>query len=160
MTREWTGRHILIALLLTFGVVLGVNGYFIVVAEHTYPGEDVQHPYLQGLQYNRTLKARAEQAALGWRATITGTRAAGGMAVITVTLKDRNGTPVSNEALKGELRHPMNERLDHAIAFQSEGSGTYVGRVPHVVAGHWDVVVGRKTEKEAPFEVIQRIWLR
>jgi len=160
MAREWTGRHILIALLLTFGVVLGVNGYFIVVAERTYPGEDVHHPYLQGLEYNQVLKDRARQAALGWKATIGGTLAAGGNATITVTLADKNGQPVSAEALKGELRHPMDEERDRAIAFHAQGNGTYVGHVPHVRAGRWDVVVTRKTQKEAPFEAVRRIWLR
>ena len=44
-TCEWTGRHMLISLIATFGVVLAVNGYFIVQAERTYPGQDV-HPSL------------------------------------------------------------------------------------------------------------------
>lgn len=160
MAREWTGRHILIALLATFGVVLGVNGYFIVMAERTYPGEDVHHPYLQGLEYNQVLKARAQQAALGWKATIGGTLADDGMATITVTLTDKSGTPVSAEALKGELRHPMDEERDRAIAFHAAGNGSYVGHVPHVRAGRWDVVVTRKTGTEAPFEAVRRIWLR
>jgi nitrogen fixation protein FixH len=160
MTREWTGRHILLALLGTFAVVLGVNGYFIVMAERTYPGEDVHHPYLQGIEYNQTLKDRARQAELGWKATIGGTLDADGTATITVTLADKTGAPVSSEALKGLLRHPMDEELDHTIALHAEGNGTYVGRVAHVRAGRWDVVVTRKTDKEAPFEAVRRIWLR
>jgi len=160
MVRKWTGRHILIALLATFAVVLGVNGYFVFVAEKTYPGEDVHHPYLQGLEYNRVLTARAQQKTLGWTATIGGTLAADGTATITVTLADKRGAPVSSEALKGELRHPMDEERDRAIAFHARGNGTYVGRVPKVRAGRWDVIVTRKTDKEAPFEAVRRIWLR
>lgn len=160
MTREWTGRHILIVLLLTFGVVFAVNAYFVFAAERTYPGEDVHHPYLQGLEYNQILKRRAEQAALGWHAEIGGVRDAAGLAVITVTLRNRAGAPVSNEALAGELRHPADEEMDHAIAFHAVGAGTYVGRVPHVVAGNWDVVVTSTKAQQAPFEASRRIWLR
>lgn len=158
-SREWTGRHILIALLATFAVVGGVNLYFVVIAERTYPGQDVAHPYLQGLEYNDTLKARAAQKALGWRAII-GATFADGKAIVTVTLHDKNGAPVSGEALKGLLRHPANEEHDHVIAFHAQGGGVYTGRVANVRAGRWDVIVSRKTKKEAPFEASRRIWLR
>ena len=72
MAREWTGRDIIVTLIATFGVVVGVNVYFIVQAERTYPGQDVAHPYMQGVEYNQTLAARAKQAKLGWRAVIGG----------------------------------------------------------------------------------------
>lgn len=160
MTREWTGRHILLALLATFGVIFAVNGYFIVQAERTWPGEDVAHPYLQGLDYNRTLADRARQERLGWSATIGGTRAADGTATITVTLTDKSGAPVSSEPLNGLLRHPMDEERDHAIVFREQGNGVYVGRIAHVQAGNWDVVVTRKNTREAPFEAERRLWLR
>ena len=160
MTRTWTGRDILVTLIATFGVVIGVNVYFIVQAERTYPGEDVAHPYLQGIDYNRTLDDRARQAALGWTATIGGVLAADGTATITVTLVDRAGKPVAGEALTGLLRHPMDEERDRLFALRETASGTYVGKVSHAEAGSWDVIVARKTAKEAPFEATRRLWLR
>lgn len=160
MAREWTGWHTIWALVATFGVVFAVNGYFIFQAERTYPGEDVHHPYLQGIDYNQTLKARARQKALGWSATIGGMLAPDGTATITVTLKDKAGKPVTGEALKGLLRHPMDEELDQPIALREVTAGTYVGQVGHVRAGSWYVVVTRRTHKEAPFEAVRRLWLR
>ena len=77
-----------------------------------------------------------------------------------MTLTDKSGDPVSDEALTGRLRHPMDEQLDHTIALREIGHGTYVGRVDHVRAGRWDVVVTRKSDKEAPFEATRRLWLR
>ncbi len=160
MTQEWTGRHTLITLLCTFAVVLGVNFYFIYQAEATYPGEDVQRPYLQGIHYNQVIAARAAQAAMGWHATIGAVRDAAGNAVITVTIADKTGAPVAHEALAGLLRHPMNEELDHPIAFVARGDGSYVGRVSGVGAGRWDVEVQSTTAKEAPFTTDRLIWLR
>lgn len=158
MTRHWTGRDILIALIATFGVIIGVNGYFIVEAERTWPGEDVTNPYLQGLDYNQTLDARARQRALGWSATIGGALS-GNIATISVTLKDRSGKPVRGEALKAILRHPMDEQRDRQIALHETGNGLYAGSVANVLPGSWDVIVTRKTAKEAPFEATRRIWL-
>lgn len=159
MTREWTGRHILIALLVSFGAVLVINGYFVILAERTYPGEDVQHPYLQGLDYNRTLQAHARQTALGWHATISGTRDANGTAAITVTLTDKRGTPLSGVKLDGILRHPMDEERDRTIVFVAEGGGIYTGRIPHASPGSWDVIVTNRAATGMPFRAERRIWL-
>lgn len=158
--RKLTGRGVIIWLIATFGVVLAVNFYFIYEAERTYPGQDVSHPYLQGIDYNQTLASRAKQAELGWSATIGGTLTKDGTATITVTIHDKAGKPVSGEALSGLLRHPMDEELDRKIALKPVGDGTYVGHVPHVQAGNWYVVVTRKNTKEAPFEAERRLWLR
>ncbi len=158
MERKWSGRDILITLIATFAVVIGVNVYFIVEAERTWPGEDVAHPYLQGLDYNQTLDARARQKALGWHATM-GAVLAGDTATITVDLKDKNGRPVTGEALKGILRHPMDEQRDRAFALRETGGGIYVGTIAQAQPGNWDVIVTRKSGKEAPFEATRRIWL-
>jgi nitrogen fixation protein FixH len=158
--RKLTGRGVIIWLIATFGVVLAVNFYFIYEAEHTYPGQDVSHPYLQGVDYNQTLADRVKQAKLGWSASIGGTLAKDGTATITVTIHDKDGKPVSGEALGGLLRHPMDEELDRSIALKEEGNGTYVGHLAHVGVGRWDVIVKRKTAKEAPFEAERRLWLR
>lgn len=158
MAHEWTGRHVLAALLLSFAVVVGINGYFIFAAERTYPGEDVSRPYLQGLEYNRILDAHVRQAALGWHATIAGVRDADGTAAIALTLADRSGAPLSGVRLSGILRHPMDEERDRSIVFVGEGNGRYVGRVAHAGAGRWDVVVMARSGHE-PFEAKRRIWL-
>ena len=159
MTRHWTGRDILFVLIATFGVVIGVNAYFIIEAERTWPGEDVAHPYLQGLDYNQTLDARARQRALGWRASIGGALSAN-TATITVRLSDNVGKPITGKALTALLRHPMDKQRDRAVTLRETRNGIYVGRATQVQAGSWDVIVTRNTEKEAPFEAMRRLWLR
>ena len=36
--RRWTGRHVLVALLLFFGVIAAVNGAMVWFALHSWPG--------------------------------------------------------------------------------------------------------------------------
>lgn len=160
MTKPLTGKHILFWLGGTFGMVFAVNGLFIAKAVGTYPGEDVQNPYLQGVDYNQTLAQRADQASLGWKATIDGARDAAGAASISVVLESTNGTLPRGFVLSGELRHPADAELDHPLKFAQVGSNTFVTRVKNVGAGAWDVIVNAHDEKNIPFEATRRLWLR
>ena len=69
MIKRVTGWHVLAVILVFFGVIITVNVIFIIQATRTFRGEDEPRSYVQGLDYNSTLAARAEQAALGWTAT-------------------------------------------------------------------------------------------
>ncbi len=83
----------------------------------TFRGEDEQKPYLQGVEFNQTLARRAEQTALGWKATITATRLVRGDVRIEITIRDRGGKPVAELGLTGELRHPADENSRSLASF-------------------------------------------
>ncbi len=51
-----------------FTVTIAVDGYFIVRAVNTFPGEQVKNSYVLGLDFNRQIARRATQAELGWTA--------------------------------------------------------------------------------------------
>ena len=98
--QKLTGRGVIVWLIATFGVVLAVNFYFIYQAERTYPGQDVSHPYLQGVDYNQTLDDRAKQAQLGWSAAIGGALAQDGTAAVAVTSLGKAGEAADRDTLK------------------------------------------------------------
>lgn len=50
-----TGWHVLIAVVLFFGVVIGVDTVFMVKAYSTFSGEVASNPYEAGLAFNKTL---------------------------------------------------------------------------------------------------------
>ncbi|HVZ67859.1 MAG TPA: FixH family protein [Rhizomicrobium sp.] len=158
MTREITGRQVLIWLVGFFALVMAVNTVFIAVSLKTFRGEDEQKPYLQGVEYNRTLALRAEQEKAGWRAAIGAVREASGAVRISVSLKRPNGSPESQVALKGELRHPADENKDRAFALTAIGPDSYRAEIPGVSAGTWDVVVTALDSKQ-PFEASRRLWV-
>ena len=157
MAKEFTGRDLLYWLVLSFTVVIAVNVYFIVMSITTFRGEDVQKPYLQGVEYNRTLAERAEQEKLGWKATIGATRLTGGKVRVDVVLRQADGAPETQVALNGELRHPADETRDHTLRLQEIAAGQYSGVVSGVAAGAWDVVVS--TPSGTPFEASRRVWV-
>lgn len=71
-----TGWHVLIAVVLFFGVVIGVDTVFMVKAYSTFSGEVASNPYEAGLAFNKTLDQRRRETALGWK---TGVSTAGGV---------------------------------------------------------------------------------
>jgi len=156
--RKLTGRGVLLLLIAFFGVIVAVDSGFIALAVATYRGEDEQRPYLQGVEFNRTLERRAEQRELGWRAEVRLIRAPSGAAQVDVTLRGRDGGPEQVKALNAELRHPVDEGRDRSLRLASVGAGHYVGEVKGVAPGAWDVVVSTPPG-DAPFEASTRLWL-
>ena len=158
MTRALTGRSVLLWFIAFFGLIFVINGYYISIAVKTFSGEDEQKPYLQGIEYNDTLARRAEQRKLGWRATLSAQRLAAGHVLIVVDLLQADGSPETKVSLSGELRHPSNENLDHALVLKEVSPGRYEADLAGVSAGTWDIIVSTAA-REAPFEVTRRVWV-
>jgi nitrogen fixation protein FixH len=154
-----TGRVILLWLAGFFGVVIAVDAGFIWASVATYRGEDEQKPYLQGIEYNRTLDRRAEQARLGWTSHIEARRLPSGAVDLVVTLRNAAGAPQSVARLDGELRHPADETRDHPLHLVERRKGEYGAQLSGVSPGAWDVVVSTP-QGAVPFEASERLWLR
>jgi len=127
---ELTGRHVLLAVIAFFGVLICINGVFIYAAVGTFRGEDVARSYRQGLDYNQTIEARRDQAALGWSAEIQTETLENEIRQITVVLTDALGQPVAYDQIEGRLRHPVDSSLDIHFETATEISGALKLSVP------------------------------
>jgi nitrogen fixation protein FixH len=155
--RPLTGRGVSLWLAGFFGLIIITNAIFITQAVKTFRGEDEQKPYLQGVQYNQTIAHRAEQARLGWRASIDARRLPAGQVEILVELRHRDGSPETDAQLAGALRHPADENRDRALRFSQISSGLYQATI-QAAPGNWDVLVSNA--QGAPFQASRRLWLR
>ena len=63
--RVITGRHVLIGLIVFFGVMLVANGIFLYTALTTYSGVVSNEPYRKCLNYNERILAEKHQQSLG-----------------------------------------------------------------------------------------------
>jgi nitrogen fixation protein FixH len=154
-----TGRLILLWLAGFFGVIIAVNAGFIWTSVATYRGEDEQRPYLQGVEFNQTLRRRAQQAKLGWVSQIVAKRLPSGAVQVTVMLKNATGAPQSVARLDGELRHPADENRDRTMHFVERSEGDYQAQLSGVSAGAWDIVISTPADA-VPFEASERLWVR
>lgn len=156
--RSLTGRGVLLWLAGFFLCVFAVNAAFIAISVETFRGEDEQKPYLQGVEYNRTLERRRAQARLGWTAAVRVERTTGGHVDVVVDLKGRSGRPETDAKLVGELRHPADENADRVLKLAEIAPGRYRADAGPVRSGVWDVVIDGGAAG-APFEASTRLWV-
>jgi len=135
---ELRGWHVLAAMLAFFGAVIAVNVAFMIVALDTFPGEDVQRSYVQGVAYNETLEERRIEAQNGWRAFAELAPAEHG-AIVRVTLSDSTGAPLRGAAIEAELRRPAAAAQDRDLAFTESAPGVYSAPVAAPERGVWIV---------------------
>lgn len=154
---EIRGWHVLAAMLGFFGIVIAVNAAFIVFAVRSFPGEDVRRSYLQGLHYNETLSARRMQSALGWQANASLEQSGDG-AALAVTLRARDGAPLTHASLSGNLQWPTDARLDRTLVFEPAGAGRYVARLHDLTPGRWRLRARAQHDADALDFESELIW--
>jgi len=122
-----------------FAVVIAANAVFIYLAVTTYSGLDTAQAYEEGLHYNRFLRAAAEQAELGWQATIEARREADGEAVVVATLRGPDGQPIDGLDAVGRIVRPTRKGADVSVTFSGEGEGRYRAQARLPFPGQWEV---------------------
>lgn len=157
MRRELTGKGVLLILAGFFGVIFATNAVFITAAVRTFRGEDEARPYLQGVEYNQTLARRAEQARLGWHASIGDRRLPSGQVLLTIDVAQPNGKPPGGLMLTGTLRHPADENRDLSLRFTETAPGHFETLVHDLAPGAWQMMVSNSHDR--PFQATRRLWV-
>lgn len=141
------GWHVLLMLLGFFGAVIAVNAVFVVYAVSSFPGEEEQHAYAQGVRYNDTLRERAEESRLGWEPKLLSAP----KGVMRIQMSGRAG-PVDGLRISAEFRRPTHAGEDFAVAFKGEGGGLYQADLRGVRPGVWEM---RAVVKGAEGEILK-----
>ncbi|MDO8899921.1 MAG: FixH family protein [Phenylobacterium sp.] len=145
------GWHVLVAMILFFGIITAVNAVFITAALRTYPGEVSVTPYEDGLAFNAKLARQADQAKLGWRAS------AGAEAeAVAVRIIDDQGAAVRDLSLSGKLQRPATGAGALTPRFRETEPGLYVARLGGVT-GVWDLTFQAQDAEGRQFEGERRL---
>jgi nitrogen fixation protein FixH len=156
---ELNGWHVLAMLLAFFASVIAVDVVMAVKAYATFPGEVSATPYEDGLHFNRTIAARAEERQLGWRAKVQATVADVGRVQVRITILDRAGAPVRGLTLSGRLERPATEAGRLEPRFTETRPGVYDAVAPDT-PGAWDLTLIGTDPSGERFDARQRLVLR
>lgn len=127
------GRHVLMGLIVFFGVMFVANGLLVYYALGTFSGGDRPDPYRSGLNYNETIAEAERQAALGWRTDFAYDASA---ERLTLRFADEAAVPVSGLILAATLTRPATDQQDRNLAFREVSQGVYVSDVA-LAPGGW-----------------------
>ena len=148
--REFTGKHMILVVVLFFGTIITVNLIMAYFATSSWTGLVVKNSYVASQHYNEKLEAQRAQAALGWTPLLSyeGKK-------LVFDLKDAAGVPVVAGFAEAELRRPSYEREDQVITLLPQ-EGAFVAN--HDFAkGAWDVFISLTSENGTPFIYRERI---
>lgn len=134
------GHHVLFWMLGFFGLMFVVNGIFLWAAITSFPGEDVKHSYLQGLQYNKTIESRSYQQNMMWAAELGIVDTEAGK-VLVARLFDGKGNPLPARSVNGELRRAATQDSDLVLELVPVGAGEFQAALPALATGAWHVTI-------------------
>ena len=135
-----TGLHVFLLMCAFFGFMFIVNGIFLWAALKSFPGEDQQKSYLQGLHYNETISARRIQAEQGWSAQIglspseTGDR-------LVIRLLSKDGGSLAVKTVAAQLRRTVTGGADIPLTLERTTDGDYIADIPLLDKGVWETRV-------------------
>lgn len=146
--REFTGRHMLLVMVVGFGVVMAVNFLMAGLATSGFGGVIVANSYVASQKYNGWLARAEREKALGWSAEIA--RSPDGRLLVETL-----GAPPQAQVSLA-LRRPLGEPDPLAITLEPVGDAAYASPAP-LPPGRWIVRLridhaGRtwRTERELP----------
>lgn len=148
-----TGRHVLIIMILSFGVIFAVNGFFIYEALSTFDGIEADDAYQRGRAYNKDLAAMEAQKALGWKAELSQpVSAAGGITHLAARFTDKTGAPLTGLKVSATFFRPVMVGADQTAIMRETAPGRYEADFKLGYDGNWIVrlaALGTGNEKFA-----------
>lgn len=154
-----TGRHVFAMLAGFFLCIFTANAIFLNFALKTFPGEQEEKSYLQGLNYNDRLALRAQQAALGWRVAIKQAALTGDQLQVRIAITDEYGAVMPDLDVSGLISRPANAAQDYAVVFRHMGDGEYEAFSP-AAAGIWDLDGKAVNSRDEEFDFSSRLILQ
>lgn len=127
--RPWTGRHVLIAAIAAFSVVIAANATMVYFATSSFPGLVAKNSYVASQNWTR---ARAAEAELGWSLKLEL-----GPDALWFVAESRAGAPLSDVSVAARAGRPMDARTDADLTLEPVSPGRW--RAEPLGPGLWRI---------------------
>ncbi|MGH1350885.1 MAG: FixH family protein [Methyloligellaceae bacterium] len=152
--REFTGWHMLIIMLLFFGVIITVNITMAIFAASSWTGLVVKNSYVASQNFNEHLNNAEKQARLGWSSNLTTKNGK-----INLTLHDSLGKPLTGLQVTALIQRPAHEREDITLNLKQNSSGQYYHE-KILTDGAWNIKITAKHPDQDNYIQIFKIEVR
>lgn len=131
MTRELTGRHVLIIVITAFAMIIAANLTMLFAATGSFPGLVVGNSYVESQGWNARAGA---QRALGWTAAVDYRPG-----ILEIDLRDREGRAVDTGPAVVVIGRPA--RADEDRRFVAEPLDGGLGVPVDLAEGRWRIAI-------------------
>lgn len=130
---RFTGKHMLIIMIVFFAVIVGVNFTMATLASRSWTGLVVKNSYVASQGYNEELAAADRQKMNGWQSTLSYQNN-----VLQISVSDRDGNPILAEAAEVKIGRPAFEQEDRQLAMNLQNDGSATASV-NLAPGVWAI---------------------
>lgn len=152
--QQFTGRHMLMAMLGFFGVIVTVNVVMAVSASTTWTGLVVPNSYVASQEFQAKQDAAVRQRALGWHAELA---FADGR--ISLTVVDGAGLAIELGKVTLQVNRPVGGHDDQQLVLARSERGAYEAPL-QLASGVWELNVTAAETPEGPFALHERLVVR
>ena len=158
---KFTGWHFLAVMIVSFGVVFSVNGYFIYEALSTFDGIEVPDAYQKGRAYNDVIDAMAAQKARGWTSSLDVSASGAPQGThVALTLADKAGKPLEAMKVEATFWRPVTAGLDQREPMKDTGAGRYEAEFRLPYDGNWIVRIAAISPGGEKFVEEKRVYIK
>jgi len=129
--KEFTGKHMLVAMLMFFGVIITANMTMAWFAATTWSGLVAKNGYVESIDYKAKKAESDRQNLLGWKSKVRVTNDR-----LVFFVKDAEGNPVSDLTIVANIGRPVTENADAIVSFREANPGEYLAEAPSQ-SGQW-----------------------
>lgn len=156
-----TGKHVLLAMVAFFGIIIAVNIVMMRLALSTHSGIVAQDTYRKGVKYNDEIAASEKQQELGWKDDI---KLAPAGDRLSIDIRDKDGNAVRGLTIKATLGRPATEKDDLSVTLAETSSGVYEAAVPTRAAGTYlasiEAIDPARAQDGIVYRAKERLWLK
>lgn len=148
--KEFTGKHMLIIVLLFFGTIISVNIFMATMAIQSWTGLVVKNSYVASQEFNGKLQASQVQAGLNLKIDLTYEEG-----ILKFLLVDENEVPIALRDVKIDLTRPIGVTLDRSLVLAPAEVGYQIDE--DLPAGVWNVVIHAQVPDQPDFNYRARL---
>lgn len=149
----FTGLHMLLTMLIFFGIIIAVNMTMAVFASTSWTGFVVANSYVASQEFNEKMALTRAQAALHWQSRFRIKHN-----VLRYGIWNAEGASIPLKTVKATFRRPVNDHADHAVTLLRDEDGGF--SLGHELAdGLWLVEVEADAGLSSPYRETIRVQL-
>ena len=144
--RPLTGYHVAAMMVSFFAVIIAVNLTLAWFANSSWTGLVVKNSYVASQQFNEKIETARAQKALGRKLTFEYSNS-----LLSFSLKDAQGQPITNEKLIATVGRPVSETDDVKVSLSYIGQGRYQAKID-LPKGAWGFALDSQNQQKYHIE--------